>query len=66
MRTLGERPFEEGLMELEIERKLREIRYENHKFKVQFISAMAAVAGVAVAFGIAIGWCARGGPLGGI
>jgi hypothetical protein len=50
----------------EIERKLREIRYENRKFTVRLISAIAAVAGVALAFGVAIGWLAHGRSLGGV
>jgi hypothetical protein len=47
------------LMELEIERKLQEIRYKGRKFTVQLISTIAAVAGVALAFGVAIGWIAH-------
>jgi hypothetical protein len=47
-------------MELEIERKLQETRYENRKSMVQMISAVAAVAEVG-GFGVAIGWCAGGG-----
>jgi hypothetical protein len=50
-------------MELGIKRSLQEIHYENRKFMVQM---MAAVAGVALAFGVAIGCFARGGPLVGI
>ena len=46
-------------MELEIERKLQEIRYKGRKFTVQLISTIAAVAGVALAFGVAIGWIAH-------
>jgi hypothetical protein len=47
-------------MDPEIERKLREIRYEDRKFTMRLISAIAAVAGVALALGIAVGWFARG------
>jgi hypothetical protein len=47
--TLDERHLRIRLMELEFERKLQEIRYENRKFTVQLISAVAAVAGVALA-----------------
>jgi hypothetical protein len=63
---LDERRLRMRLMELEIERKLQEIRYENRKFTVQLISAVAAITGVALAFGIAVGWFAHSGPLGGL
>ena len=56
---LDERRPRMPLTELEIERKLQEIRYEGRKFTVQLISTIAAVAGVALAFGIAIGWIAH-------
>jgi hypothetical protein len=46
-------------MDPEIERKLREIRYENRQFTMGLISAVAAVAGVALALGIAAGWIRR-------
>jgi hypothetical protein len=54
------------LMDLELERRLQEIRYENRVFVVRMISAVATVVGVALAFGVVVGWCARGGPLIGI
>jgi hypothetical protein len=63
---LDERRLRMQLMELEIERKLQEIRYENRKFAVQLISTIATVAGVALAFGIAVGWIAHSSPLGGL
>jgi hypothetical protein len=50
--TLGERPFRRGLLELEIECKLQEIRYENHRFKVRMIAAVAAVFGVVLDFDV--------------
>jgi hypothetical protein len=50
----GERKLRSRPMELEIERKLQEIRYENRKFTVQLITAIAAIAGVALAMGIAV------------
>jgi hypothetical protein len=56
---LDERRLRMRLMELEIERKLQEIRYENRKFTVQLLTAVAAIAGIALAFGVAIGWIAH-------
>ena len=61
----GRAAIQDGVMEREIERKLQEIRYKNPKFTVRMISAVAAVACVALGFGVAIGWCARGGSFGG-
>jgi hypothetical protein len=56
---LDERKLRMRLMELEIERKLQEIRYENRKYMLQLITAVAAITGVALAFGVAIGWIAH-------
>jgi hypothetical protein len=47
-------------MDPEIERKLRDIRYEDRKFTMRLISAVAAVAGVPLALGITAGWIPQG------
>jgi hypothetical protein len=47
-------------MDPEIKRKLRDIRYEDRKFTMRLISAVAAVA---LALGIAAGWIPRGGGI---
>jgi hypothetical protein len=47
------------LMEIELERKLREIRAEDRRFIVRLISAVTLAFSAAFTVGFAIGWCAR-------